>query len=370
LKRIIISVTNDLTSDQRVHRISSTLTEHGEKILLVGRKLPSSVPLTPRAYDLHRMNIPFRKGFLFYAFYNIWLFFFLLFKKADGLVSNDLDTLPANYLISVIKQIPLIYDSHEYFTETPEVTNRAFVKKVWNTIEKSIVPKLKFTYTVCGSLAEIYNKKYRANFKVVRNLPFRLNVSENSIQKDNKKIIIYQGSLNVGRGVELVMDALKYLDQNTFFVIAGEGDISSDLRKRAENSGCAERIIFLGKIPLQELHKHTAKAHLGVSLEENSGLNYYYALPNKLFDYIQAGIPVLTSNFPEMSAIVRKYDIGQTTLERNPEKIAAIMDEMLTSSNLREKWKHNLKIASNELCWENEKNVLIAIYKEANLLSR
>lgn len=372
MKKIIISVTNDLVADQRVHRVSRTLQEEGANVLLVGRILINSKPIVGRIYATHRMKIPINNGFLFYACYNIWLFFYLLFHKADGLVSNDLDTLPANFLVSKIKRIPLIFDSHEYFPEVPELVNKPIIKIFWLKVEKLFLPKIKFGYTVCKSIANIYEEKYKIHLGVVRNLPFR-KYPEVVISKltigGNKKVIFYQGALNVGRGIELMMDAIKFLD-NVVFVIAGDGDIFDKLKEKAKKPGLNEKIIFLGRLPLSELHQYTIQSDLGMSLEENLGLNYYFALPNKLFDYIQAGVPVIVSDFPEMAKIVRDYNIGFAVSERNPEKLAAILSEMLTNEELRNIWKHNLEKASEELCWENEKHVLIDIYRRAGLLEK
>jgi glycosyltransferase involved in cell wall biosynthesis len=372
LKRIIISVTNDLVADQRVHRVVSTLHDEGAKLLLVGRMLQKSEPIIGRKYSTHRMRIPINKGPLFYAFYNIWLFFFILFHKADGLVSNDLDTLPANYLASKIKRVPLVFDSHEYFPEVPELVHRPKIKTVWLKIEKLFLPKIKFGYTVCESIANIYKEKYGIQLSVVRNLPFRKkNETVKSIQRigNGKKVIIYQGALNIGRGIELMMDTIQFLD-NVVFVIAGGGDIAENLKIKAEKLGLKDKIIFLGRMQLDELHQYTLRADLGMSLEENLGLNYYYALPNKLFDYIQAQVPVIVSDFPEMSKVVREYNIGLAVDERNPEKLATIISEMLANDALRLTWKDNLKKASEELCWENERNVLIEIYGRAGLLEK
>ncbi len=370
MKRIIISVTNDLFSDQRVHRVAKTLTDSGAEILLVGRLLPGSNKLLKRPYNTYRMNIPFKNGFLFYAFYNIRLFFFLLFKKADGLLSNDLDTLPANFIVSKIKKIPLVFDSHEYFPEVPELIHRRKVRAIWLLIEKVLLPEIKYGYTVCGSIANIYKQKYNTNFEVIRNLSFgrRDNFSPApKLAKAGTKIIIYQGALNIGRGIELVIDAMKFID-NAVFVIAGEGDISGKLLEKVKQSGYEDKIMFTGRIPLNDLFGYTVQADLGISLEENLGLNYYYALPNKLFDYIQAGVPVLTSYFPEMAAIVKQYNIGYTTNERNPEKLSVLIKEMLDNQILRKTWKGNLVPAAKELCWENEQEKLKEIFRKAGLI--
>ena len=142
MQKIIISVTNDLTTDQRVHKVCISLQKMGFEILLVGRKLQNSLPLD-RNYQTHRIQLLFNKGFLFYAEYNLRLFFYLLFKKKEIVLANDLDTLLPNYLVSKLQKKKLVYDSHELFTEVPELINRPKTQKIWLKIEQKILPKLK-----------------------------------------------------------------------------------------------------------------------------------------------------------------------------------------------------------------------------------
>ena len=169
--RVVVSVINDLSSDQRVDRTCTTLLEMGYEVLLVGRKLRGSVSLTPRAYKTTRMNLLFEKGALFYAEYNLRLFLLLLFTKYDILHANDLDTLLANRLAQRFKGVKLVYDSHEYFTEVPELAEGSFAKRMWLKIERAILPKLKNVLTVNQSIADIYKRLYGIDLKVVRNLP-------------------------------------------------------------------------------------------------------------------------------------------------------------------------------------------------------
>ena len=136
--RAIVSVTNDLYTDQRVHKICLFLEEQGYQVLLLGRKRKSSLPLESRLYKTKRMNLFFDKGAMFYAEYNLRLFLFLFFKKGNLFVSNDLDTLLANYCASILKlKTRLVYDSHEYFTEVPELVNNTIVIHIWTTFEFS-----------------------------------------------------------------------------------------------------------------------------------------------------------------------------------------------------------------------------------------
>jgi glycosyltransferase involved in cell wall biosynthesis len=363
-KRIIVSVTSDLVSDNRVHKTCTTLAEMGFEVLLVGRKLPGSQPLSPRIYSAKRLKLLFRKGPLFYSCFNLRLFCLLLFSKFDLLLANDLDTLPANFMASKLKNKPLVYDSHEFFTEVPELVHRPRVKKIWEILEQKIVPKLKHAYTVCSSIAEVYTQKYSVPFRVVRNVP----VATSSVQKAKKlsedagKIILYQGAVNIGRGLEQAILAMKFV-QNARLVIAGDGDIRQDMEQLAESEGLAGKVQFLGRLSIKDLAKLTPQAALGLSVEEDLGLNYHYALPNKLFDYIQAHVPVLVTNLPEMAAIVKKYGIGVITDSLDPEVLAEIFSEMLTDANRRKIWKQNLETAAGELTWENEKKVLEEVFR-------
>ena len=294
MKKVILSVTNDLVTDNRVHKVAQSLQSFGFEVFLVGRKLPDSQPVNKRVYETHRMKLLFTKGPLFYAEYNFRLFFFLFFHQADIFLSNDLDSLTANYLAAKLKQKILVYDSHELFTQLPELINRPKTQAIWQRMEQAILPKIKYAYTVCESIASTYYQQYSTPFRVVRNIPERQQKTTisaaNNIRTDNRKIILYQGSLNIGRGLEYAIKAMRHLD-GTRLIIVGDGDISIPLKQLTADLELQDRITFLGKIPLDEMKLYTAQADLGISIEEDLGLNYRYALPNKLFDYIQQEIP-------------------------------------------------------------------------------
>ncbi|MDD4199200.1 MAG: glycosyltransferase, partial [Paludibacter sp.] len=222
-KRIIISVSNDLATDQRVWKVANSLSRNGYEVHLTGRRLKNSFPLTSSIAH-KRLRLLFNKGFLFYVELNIRLFLLLLFSSADIFYANDTDTLPACFLAAKIKNIKLIFDAHELFPEVPELQNRPLVKKVWKIIEDIFFPHLTTAFTVCQSIADYYNQKYHINMKVIKNVPYLHDPNEKKIIIPGKKIILYQGAVNIGRGLEWVIDAMPYID-NAILYIVGSGDI-------------------------------------------------------------------------------------------------------------------------------------------------
>lgn len=366
MKKVSLSVINDLMTDNRVHKVAISLQQMGFEPVLVGRLLPES-QLVERTYPTHRMKLLFRKGPLFYFEYNLRLFFYLLKSDFAVLVANDLDTLPANYLASRVKRKPLVYDSHEYFTEVPELIGRPLIKSIWTWLEKILVPRVDMAYTVCASIAEVYHDLYGVDFKVVRNLPVCSQVEipspEIAEKSDETKIILYQGALNLGRGIEAAIRAMQYIE-GAMLWLAGDGDITAQLKQMVAELKLELKVKFLGRLPIGELSRITHQASLGISLEEDLGLNYRFALPNKLFDYIQAGVPVLVSNLPEMRRIVDHYQIGVIAETHQRKDLAEIMKIALFDQEKISLWKQNLPFAAKELCWENEEVVLRQVYSQ------
>ena len=359
MKRILISVTNDLTTDQRVEKTCEVLSEIGYDVLLVGRKLKKSLPIQ-RNYKTIRFRLLFNKGFLFYAEFNIRLFIFLLFTKKDLLFSNDLDTLLPNYIIGKLQNKKLVFDSHELFSEIPELVNKQQVKKVWLFLEKTIIPKLQNVITVSDSIKNHYHNLYGISAIVIRNIPKieHINQKNFEIDAEEKKVILYQGSVNIGRGIELMIDTMALLDEYLFIVI-GDGDILEQLKEKVSNLSLHNKVNFLGKKTPEELKELTPNATIGMSLEEDLGLNYRYALPNKIFDYLHANVPVIVADLPEMRSLIKKHPIGEILIERTPKTLAKTIINMTNIS-----YEKELKTAKKELNWSKEKEKLISIFSK------
>jgi len=366
-KKVIVSVINDLVTDQRVNKVCQTVSSMGCDVLLVGRRLNKSPGMDSRNYSVHRMKLVFEKGAFFYAEYNLRLFFFLLFRKADMLISNDLDTLLPNFIISKIKRTPLVYDSHEYFTEVPELVNRKNVQKVWKFIESTIFPKLENVITVNDSIADLFENDYGNRPSVVRNIP-RAREKVSIISREilglpvDKSVLILQGSgINVDRGSEELIEAMTMIN-NAVLLIIGGGDVIDKLKIMVIELGVDHKVIFKPRLPYDEMMQYTGVADLGLTFDKSTNLNYRFSLPNKLFDYIQAGIPVISSALPEIEKVINQYDVGDYIPDHNPENIADKVNHILNNQDLILEWKKNCNFAARELTWENEEVVLKEIY--------
>jgi glycosyltransferase involved in cell wall biosynthesis len=319
------------------------------------------------------MRLLFDKGALFYAEYNWRLFLLLLFRKKDCLLSNDLDTLLANFMAQKLSsKTDLVYDSHEYYTEVPELVARPKVKKIWESIEKKLFPKLKHVYTVNDSIASFYHEKYKIHIDVIRNISLKFTTTQAILSKEelglplDKNIIILQGAgINVDRGAEEMIQAMQYIE-GAIFLIVGDGDVVPELKIYVAEHDLSDKVIFKGRQPYLTMMNYTIHSDLGLSLDKTNNLNYKYALPNKLFDYIHTTTPIACSNTVEVSKIVRDENIGIVIPNHDPKTIAKEIQELLDNKELLAQMKLNCEKAAQYLNWENESKKLQLIYAFLN----
>jgi glycosyltransferase involved in cell wall biosynthesis len=284
---------------------------------------------------------------------------------------NDLDTLLPNYLISKLKGIPLIYDSHELFCEVPELQANPTKKRIWEWLEKRIVPHLKYCLTVNQSIADCFTKKYQVPFSVVRNIPNYPKIEHLKTRIElqlplDKKIVILQGAgINVDRGSEELVEAFQYLDNSYLLLIIGSGDVINTLKEKVIALKLQTKVLFIDKMPASELRHYTANSDLGVTIDKDTNLNYHFSLPNKVFDYMHAGIPILASRLPEIENIINTFHIGTFIENHQLQHIAAQISNFLTSSDY-EVCKKNISLAAKKNNWETEKQQLIQLIHATN----
>lgn len=366
--KVVLSVTNDLYTDPRVDKVCNFLTRNGFDVTLVGRRYGDSATLAPRAYKTHRLRLLFRKGGLFYAEYNIRLFFYLLFHHFDLFVANDLDTLLPNVFISKLKRKRLVYDSHEYFCGELSIADRPFVKHVWKSIERFCFPKLKDVITVSQSIVDQYEQEYGIRPHLVRNIPPKATppVTETRVSlqlPEDKTIIILQGNgINEGRGGEELVEAMPFVDEKAVFLIVGSGTVIPQLKERVKDLQLEHRVRFVSRVTPEMLYNYTYLSDIGIALDRDLSMNLRFSLPNKLFEYIKAVTPVVVSNLIERARIVGQYRVGLIVEDFQAENIAEKINKLVNDKQLYNDLKANCKIAAEDLCWENEEKVLEEIY--------
>lgn len=362
---VVVCSTSQPLYDQRLAKVCRTLYKSGRKVLQIGRsKSKNHLNNVQKDWEVLLIQCFFNKGFLFYAEYNLRLFWVLIRLKAKIYCANDADTITACGAASVLKQTTLFYDSHEYFTESPELKGRPFVKKVWDLIERFFVKRVSTFYTVSQSLVEIFEKKFRRQVHLVRNLPYRCDLSKvgENVDSYNEKIILYQGVVNVGRGLHEAIDMMEFLPEYELW-IAGEGDISDAIKTYAASKDFSSRIKFLGMLKPDDLREVTRKARYGLNLLDSDNLNYYYSLANKFFDYLAQGVPCITMNFPEYAEVFKMYNAGILIDRLNADDIATKIREIDQSDpSIFNAMVANAKLLSMEYNWENESVKLIALY--------
>lgn len=359
--KIYVTVTNDLNQDQRMHRTCNTLTKAGYRVILVGRKLVNSKELPSFDFDTQRLRCVFNKGVAFYLEYNLRLFFYLLFCRFDAILACDTDTILPGLLVAKIKRKPCIHDAHEYFSEVPELQNSPLKKKIWDKLAAWAIPQCKAVYTVGPQLAQILGERYKTPFASIRNVP---NIKNRLSPHPTRPVLLYQGALNQGRGLEQMLEAIAELD-NVELWIAGSGDLETKLHQLTAQLNLTDKVKFLGFIMPQNLNQLTEKAYIGINLLENNSPSYYYSLANKFFDYIMAEIPSINMNFPEYQHINQQHQVAILIDNLEKETIKEAIIKLISNTQLYEKIVQNCIESKKINNWQKEEVKLIDIWKKA-----
>jgi glycosyltransferase involved in cell wall biosynthesis len=355
---IYFTVTTELTYDQRMIRICSSLAAAGFKVVLAGRKIRTAPP--PATQNFRQVRLPcfFEKGKLFYAEYNIRLFFYLLFKKMDCICAIDLDTILPCYFISLLKkQTHRVYDAHELFCEMKEIVTRPAIYSAWKKVEAFAVPKFPFGYTVNQPIADEFKRMYGVNYQVIRNISVLRPPSANALPGN---FILYQGAVNEGRSFETLLPAMKKV--RATLLICGDGNFMDQARQIVRDNDLTEKVIFKGKVPPDELRLLTGQALIGITLFENKGLSNYYSLANRFFDYIHAGIPQLCVDYPVYREINNEFRVAVLVKDLSVENLATQLNNLLDNKVLYSELQDNCKIAREKYNWQQEEKTLVSFY--------
>ncbi len=372
-RRAVVLVSNDLSFDQRVRKTVRTLEADGWEVDVVGRLLPNSVdvPWTDRT-TRHRLR--FHRGKEFYTELTWVLTRDVMRRKNVQLIwANDLDTLLPARIAGLRRGIPVVYDSHEFFTEAEGLSKRPLQRLVWLVVERLTMPSCKSVITVNDSIADALAARYpRGRFGrpfVVRNMPMR---QPHPIAPDRslwdrygvpteRPIVLMQGAfIDRDRGGKVAVSALEHLSEVTLVFIGAGSEFDWAVEQQPKWNG---RLHCIPKLPYTELVPLTASADVGLSLDQGLYGNFYLSLPNKLFDYIHAGLPVVATDLPEVSRIVNAHEVGQITPSSSPEAIADTIRSVLATP--RATWRTRCELAAQVLNWESDSTHILSAIDRA-----
>ncbi|HUQ67612.1 MAG TPA: glycosyltransferase family 4 protein [Flavitalea sp.] len=361
-RKLIFAVTNDLTYDQRMIRICTTLSCAGYTVTLFGRQLSSSIPLFVMPYHQFRTRCFFNKGFLFYAEFNVRLFCYLVRNNADLICAIDLDTILPCYLASKIKKIPRVYDAHELFCEMKEVITRPHIYRFWKRIERFLVPHFRKGYSVNRFIVDEFNREYGVSYEIIKNVPYKIDTSLQIINKQkDPKLIIYQGAVNEGRSFETLIPAFKSIDAH--LIVCGDGNFMKQARHIVKENDLENKIQFTGWLPPGTLRTYTRHAYIGVNIIENSGLNNQLSLSNRFFDYIQAGLPQICIDYPAYRDVNDKYNCAYLIQNTCTITIAQALNRLLNDQELYNILHENCIKAAGVYNWNKEQEKLLSFYQ-------
>ncbi len=289
--------------------------------------------------------------------------------------AHDLVTLPLAWLCSRAHKARLIYDMHELWIDRER--RRSFLNRFLMLRLESFLIRRTDANTIAGySSAQELVRRYKiAEPVVLLNAPLYREYKPSTLYRDNlkipagQKILLYAGIINICRGIEEMIQSLKFLP-DCCLVLHGfcPNYYISSLHSLIGNNGVRDRVYFFGPVPFDEVSTYAMSADIGLILHKNVGLNYYYVSPNKLFEYMAAGLPVVGSNFPDLKRFIEGYEFGVTCNPDSPQEIAKAVRYILADNGRYEMMRNNALQAAKVLNWENESRKLVAIYN--NLAKR
>ncbi|MBE0644230.1 MAG: glycosyltransferase family 4 protein [Bacteroidetes bacterium] len=285
----------------------------------------------------------------------------------DLCIAADLYSLPAAARGARALGRPLVYDARELYASIAALQGRSLMQRFWTGVERRYARRATAILTVNESIAGILRDRH-ADVRVVRNVPDWSAPRESQKLREacgipaDRRILLSQGGLQRGRGALPLVDALAALP-DCHLVFLGDGDYRGEIEAAAQLIGVSDRVSIISAVPSADLPQWTASADLGMCLIENLGRSYYLSLPNKLFEYMAAGVPVVGSDFPEIGMLLRETGAGITVDPSDGELLVRAVRVLLDDTDRYARAKAACLAASKQYHWENERRVFAALIK-------
>lgn len=285
--------------------------------------------------------------------------------------AHDLNTLYAAKLVKNATQAKVVYDSHELWIHRNRVDRKATLEKqIDKVVEKILIKHVDAIITVCESIGDWLTNRYDniPQPVILRNMPYKIptssggkNIKERFGIKKDQIVMIYTGKLTTGRGINIGLKVLEETN-NTHFLLLGYGkdEFVSDLKKKIKNKNIEHRVTFCDAVPHNEVSSFISGADIALVFIEPICLSYEFALPNKLFESIQANIPVMGSNLPEIKKLIEQYEIGECF--NSASDLSQKLKYEVTPEKI-DNWRKALAECRDVLCWDIEQNQLLELYE-------
>jgi glycosyltransferase involved in cell wall biosynthesis len=392
MKKVLILVLNSFTHDSRVLRQTRALSQAGYKPTVFALH-ESDLPIQEDQpnYRLRRFRLvtrPWSKHNLIqlikYAECVCRMTLAGVRLKPEVVHANDIDTLPIGYFVAKLIRAKLVYDSHELWSDPAHRNSlQPWIFDVGVRMEKYLARRADAVMTPSPSYAHQMAKTMNiAPPIVVRNVPVarsldspvegRESLHDKLGAAHDVPIVLHLGQIGRGRGLETIFLAMAEVQAPAILVLLGEGQPKDlDLLKtQARTLGITDRICFVPPVASDEVCRLCADATIGVTMIESICLSYNLTLPNKIFEYLQAGLPVVVSNIPEMAGIVKNYGVGETVPEGNASKLGNTLNRLLNSPETLARYRENAVSAARQLNWEKEQHVFLNVYQNLSVTTQ
>ena len=366
-------VFNPFTNDSRVLKESVSLSKNGYKVEVIAHGDQNLEQIEQKdGFKIVRFNYLDRKVIKSKVdklkIYLSWIKETVNYiKDFDILHCNDLNTLPIAFIVKKFynKNIKIIYDAHEYETEINGLSG--IQKTLTKILEKFLIKYTDKVITVSDAIANEYVKLYNIEKPaLVLNTPQFKQIEKKDIFREKfnipkeNTIFLYQGGLSSGRGIEILLESFKLVDdEKSVIVFMGYGPLEYLVKESAEKN---DNIYFHPAVSPDVLLDYTSSADFGISTIEDSCLSYRYCLPNKMFEYLMAEIPVIVSNLYEMKRLVENYKVGVVAKENTPQGLSEAVKEALKSD--KEKLQQNIQKVKEIYNWEEQEKILLEVYRD------
>ncbi len=325
--------------------------------------------------DCYPIYIPSKKisGKLFFIKYFFYLTRILLKLNAKLYQAIDPPTLWPAKIAAIAHSTKYNYFSLEFFQGIAQLDNRPVIKKIWHILEKTSIKNAKNTGAVCYTMANMLKTFYNIKMPhIIYNVPLKKEYSkqaENSLRKQinistGTPLMTYKGDVEKARGLSLAIKTLKDFP-DIHFVIIGAGSYLTELKKLSKELKINNRIHFIGKVPSEKFSSYLREADLGYVVHEKIGINNHITLPSRIFDYLHAGLPVISSNGPELKNLVNKYKLGWIIDPDKKEELDKAFNSFLDIFPNTQELKNNSLNTAKEFCWKKEQKKYLAYIKEA-----